>query len=812
MPKSSHIVRLRIGIFLGIIIALAAVGISRLPGIDERFPLSLIISITEPADETVIFLGDNVNIKVDTFTSPVPDLQEAESLGNDQYELWVDGVLISSMDGEPPALDGGRYAYSLWFPWVADKPGLHTLIIRGKSKYWNDVSDTVHVKVVDLASLSEGESYIPQNAETLNDISYKFGLSPVLLGAANPEIPDLSDPLPSEQPIKIPNLSFTSFPSATSDPSAELPAGATTTPARAPLDRLSTWLVLNIFSPVFSNPTLPAAPTLFRFKESCDVTFYIRDNSDNELGFFVYRLDPGSTAFKRIATLGPHKGDSFIEYTDKGLYGNYQYYVAAFNGQGESASNFSLVGVSDVNCAKPESIIYKFDRIDLTVDLAIDKGYCYYSLQEEDWSRIPAAVDSFFYPTANGFNLTRDLSNLSFSSQSELKLDCWGWEGETLTSLGSDSLKVDPARPVSLNGDHFALNASLSALTSLPPLTLMDKHKKVFVAAPINLTATSNVDTCINHFPLAMRGFFGPLFCKAALENGDIILVWTWPKPMFPLDLPDTETVMKVDGYYVYKYYPGGKPVLIKTINDPDQTVLIQPAESSLKLPTYFVRAYHNVHISDDSNHYSMTGGGSAGLLTVSIPATLNSVNAISYFTDETSKVIEDSDCSAGLGLEAVSGMGSQEITVGYEHIDDNYCIDLYDTYFRGSILFDLSPIKGPVSSAKMTYIQGKTNSDAPGTYSTGGQSCAESLNITTGISTSGVETFDPYRTLTSFGYSGLKHSVNVTEAVRDWMLGKPNLGFVLTGRDEGFPEEDDVCWSRYKFFVLEVTYFELSK
>jgi hypothetical protein len=794
------------------IIALAAVGISRLPGIDERFPLSLIISITEPADETVIFLGDTVNVRVDTFTSPVPDPKEAESLGSDQYELWVDGMLISSMDGEPPALDGGRYKYSLWFPWIADQPGLHTLVVVGKSKYWNDVSDIVHVRVVDLASLSEGESYVPHNTETLNDISYKFGLSPVLLGAANPEIPDLSDPLPSEQPIKIPNISFTSFPSDTSDPSEDLPAGATTTPARAPLDRVSTWLVLNIFSPVFSNPTLPAAPLLFRFKESCDVTFYIRDNSDNELGFFVYRLDPGSTAFKRIATLGPHKGDLFIEYTDKGLYGNYQYYVAAFNGRGESASNFSLAGFSDLSCAKPEATVYKFDRIDLSVDLAIDKAYCYYSLQEGDWSRIPAAADSFFYPTANGFNLTRDLSNLSFPSQSEMELDCWGWEGETLTPLGSGSLKVDPARPVNLNGDHFALNASLSALTSLSPLTLMDKHKKFFVAAPINLTATSNVDTCINHFPLAMRGFFGPLFCKAALENGDIILVWTWPKPMFPLDLPDTETVMKVDGYYVYKYYPGGKPVLIKTINDPDQTVLIQPAESSLKLPTYFVRAYHNVHISDDSNHYSMTGGGSAGLLTVSIPATLNSVNAISYFTDETSKVIEDSDCTMGLGSEAVSGMGSEEIAVGYEHFDDKGCTDLLDTYFRGSILFDLSPIKGPVSNATMTYIQGKTNSDAPGTYSTGGQSCAATLNITTGISTGGVETFDPYRTLTSFGYSGLKHSVNVTEAVRDWMLGERNLGFVLIGRDEGFPEENDVCWSRYKFFVLEVTYFDLSK
>jgi len=40
----------------------------------------------------------------------------------------------------------------------------------------------------------------------------------------------------------------------------------------------------------------------FRFKEGCGVTLYIRDNSSNELGFYLYRRIPAH-AFKRIARL-----------------------------------------------------------------------------------------------------------------------------------------------------------------------------------------------------------------------------------------------------------------------------------------------------------------------------------------------------------------------------------------------------------------------------------------------------------------------------------------------------------------------------
>ena len=130
------------------------------------------------------------------------------------------------------------------------------------------------------------------------------------------------------------------------------------------------------------------------------------------------------------------------------------------------------------------------------------------------------------------------------------------------------------------------------------------------------------------------------------------------------------------------------------------------------------------------------------------------------------------------------------------------------NSYFRGGVLFDLSKIAGPLSKATLTFTQGKTFSGAPGSVGSSGESCADMLNISTELTTGGISAFDPYFALSGSGFPGLIHKVTVTEAVRGWMLGERNLGFILTGRDESFPEENDACWSFYGPFSLTATYF----
>ncbi len=820
MIRSIFTSRLFIGMLVISIAGLAALAISGyflIPDVDAQLPLPLTfeLTISEPIDEATIFLHDNVNVQVDTHTSFVPASVDSEGLGNDQYEFWVDETLMSTMVGEAPALDKGRYAYTLWIPWEATAPGWHTLVVRGKNKYWNAVSNVVHIKVLDLAAVSDVEPYTPQGTESLSDIATKFGLSPIFLAATNPNILDINDPVPADKPFYIPKA----FEPIDQNPPQVIEGkeGDFRTGSPPPeINKFLAWVDINFTSADPLKVGIPSAPTLFRFKEGCGVTLYIRDNSNNELGFYIYRLDPGSTSFKRLAAFGPHSGDKFIEYKDMNLFGKFQYYAAAFNAFGESSDSFMSVDFFDKGCIEPRAVDYKLNQVKFSSDVPADKTYCYYSLQEGDWSRMPADPQAFFQPLNNTFNLSDQLSTVRLSSSSSLSVECWGWSGGGLIFLGTGKAAADPSQPqLQVKGDQFAITGDLSAVGSYPDPVLMDIKKKIVIRPPEDLEATNNIDVCISHFPPAMQGFLGPLFCKSSLETGSIVLVWEWFPPIFPIDDPEIIETREIDGYFVYKYYPGGTPVLVKTINDPKQTVLIQPAESSLKLPIYFVRAFRNIYTSGDSNHYPLIAGGSAAFITVSLTPVPHAENEISYFSDYAQ--LGRDDCGRGGAypgeISPRDGLKSDEIVVGYEHFSEQGCVELFDQYFRSSILFDLKPVAGPVSKAELSYVQGKTVSDAPGTYSTGGQSCADSLNIMTTISTAGIEAFDPYRALSKYGYSGLTHSVNVTEAVRDWVSGLSlNQGFVFTGRDESFPEENDVCWSRYGNFVLYVTYFDLSK
>jgi len=272
---------------------------------------------------------------------------------------------------------------------------------------------------------------------------------------------------------------------------------------------------------------------------------------------------------------------------------------------------------SDKSCIDPKAVDYKLDQVSFSTDVPVDKTYCYYSRQEGDWSRLPADPNAFFYPLNNTFNLTNQLSTVHLSSSSYLAVECWGWSGGGLIFLGTGKAAVAPSQSqVKLRGDQFTLTGNLSAIGSFPEMILMDKTptKKIAVRAPEGLTSTSSIDVCIEH-----AGVIGIFFCKSSLELGDIVLVWEWHPLIFPIDDPTVEDAKEIDGYYVYKYYPGGTPLLIKTINNPKQTVLFQPAESSLKLPTYFVRAFRNIYVSDDSNHHTLSMGGSSALVTVTL-------------------------------------------------------------------------------------------------------------------------------------------------------------------------------------------------
>jgi hypothetical protein len=812
MIKSAFSSPVFVGTTILVVVATVAVaaGIYLIPGVDAQLPprSSFDLAISQPYENSTVFLHDNVNIKVDTHTSPVPSWVPDKSIvdfGNDKYELWMDGSYVKEIEGEAPALDRGRHPYTVWITWEPSITGVHTFVVRAKNKYWNAVSNVVHVKVVDLASISPGDSYTPLPGESLKTIAVKFGISPILLGAANPGISSFKDPLGTDVLIHIPKV----FEPIDTPPQDDIPVGdngnftgGATEPPLKPISKVALWVELGLTKAGFIKDGPPAAPTIFRFKDSCNVNLYIKDNSNNELGFYVYRLDPGSTAFKRIATFGPHTGDKFIEYKDMNLFGKFQYYAAAFNAQGESADKFMSVDFSDKSCLDPKMAAYKLDQATFISKVSADKIYCYYSSQAGEWSRVPEDPNAFFYPTSSGFDLTRSFSNFVIFPQSELKLDCWGWQGGSLIYLGafdgkSDSIKDNVLR---IDGDMGTITGTLFDWYYPPDFpgypAPMDLSSIVKLPAPYDLRQTNLLDVCNDHFSGTSKT--GKADCAESIIYKESILIWEWD----PICAGGCEA--KIDGFKIYDLDPDGKSNLVATIPERWQHVWMPGGDNSGA--RYYVRAYLGDHQSKRSNIYTV-----AGLPDAFKVATHDNPSAYSSKDVSTSKY-RSAPCGKTFPGADLSSFASPswpvQMLVGFSH--DSFttgCLETSDHLYRGRIFYDLSAEKGYVSDAALFF---QVNSTKVNGVDDTKSSCVLSLNIVTGLSGDEVTSFKPYLGMPKFltpSYGGA--SLDVTEAVKEWVASpSTNMGFLLTGQESGFSTADQSCLSAIQMNGLRFHYF----
>jgi LysM repeat protein len=441
--------------------------------------------------------------------------------------------------------------------------------------------------------------------------------------------------------------------------------------------------------------------------------------------------------------------------------------------------------------------------VKMSTDQPIDKGYCYYSFGANYWTRVPAAPQTFVYPVNGRLDLTAEFRSLTIPpGGGSLAMECWGWSGSAIVPLGSGKTEIKPgATIIQLQGDQFAVDATLDVI----PGNFETRGPKPIIPPPQALTSTSTLDVCIKHMPPA-DFLLGPWDCKVAVERSDIILIWDWIVPYFPPDDPKYIWLTKIDGFHVYEVGSAGKRWLIKTVSLPEKKVLILK-RSWIGSGDFMVRAYAGPLESADSNIYTLRGTGS-GLATVIIaPPSAELFGGREKHKE--SVPLTGGPCSESLP-SIVDSIGSSKIAVGYEHYEpEDSCLKYYWEYSRAQVVFQLGAVKGPVSSAKLSYRQDFTSSP--------GHSCARRLDTVT-TTTSGVDLSDlastPFALLPTFGSTGTVFNVNVTDAVRDWMLGTPNAGFLFRGIDETLPDEDyegftsQTCWTRYSDLKLTVTFF----
>jgi hypothetical protein len=481
-----------------------------------------------------------------------------------KQELWVDGLQVYVAVTRDPQGQKDFVATLLWTP----KSGPHTLVARALDARGNiGTSPVVRVKVSEPAAQTENPNLlqIAKPGDTLESIGKENGVTPEKMREANPGLPE--QPLPGDW-VNIPPGNNQEGGNdgqpggAVNDPgAAPIPPGVDIGPANP-----------NPGFPGFGPPLpfwatpadiAPLAPDLNVAVGNCTAILTWRDNSNNETGFYVYRLNRGAPDFTRIATIAANNAHAALRYEDRNIGGDYQYYVAAYSSIGQSASRIVQVNTPGQNCGRDVGAqALEVEAESLTAP-GHEEVYCYASLKgHRPFERVPAEQTDFLrwmsprvphrpeflgewniyehYAGANKRIVAAPEGGQAF----RVEVECWGArvtnEGGEASSLGRFDQSHPPAewdgRALTGRGNSFTLVYHIRPWSGPggDPNALLDPD----IPAPFGLRRARDFNDCVAHSP----GDAGSLLGCAMVEYPDKApLVWEWN------GVPE-----QIDGYRIY--------------------------------------------------------------------------------------------------------------------------------------------------------------------------------------------------------------------------------------------------------------------
>jgi len=426
-------------------------------------------------------------------------------------ELWVDGDLVGAK--ESPTL-AGVSPFAVSFTGLPFNPGAHMLLARAKDTNGG-------IKDSDIVWI-----YITENPNAQAEVSYL--------------------PQPATSQINPP------------------PSGET-------VDETATWSPsIGGFIDWWSGSgDALETPDLVAEADGCTVTLFIHDHSEDELGFSVFRTADGQTqSTTPTFNLASHVGQGWFAAEDTlAQGGTYTYIVEAFNGQDDTAASNPILVTVDCPSEPSEPTTYSLILKKFTPPVAAENLYCYISADGINWQRTPEV--GFFppdvlepldpnqigtkppgldeiegggdgFPVDSFFNVFFELDPAEPGTSEGtqiIRMDCWGWLGGQLGSLGQYEVGVDTSQDGLINLNKPELGAEMTFdllpinyLESIfPPKPELDPQ----LLAPTIHFSTHDTD-CVNHLPGWVKPDFEIQMCHPGeyvdiLNPGDL----SWHQHMY---------------------------------------------------------------------------------------------------------------------------------------------------------------------------------------------------------------------------------------------------------------------------------------
>ena len=427
MPKlaKAHRSRVLLIVFITSLLILTIVAFFLLPGIIDTANTSPTARIVVLLDNSSTSLSWPINTALPVSGS-VYTYQPLKSL-----DLWVNGNLIESRE---ILIDQGKQNFE--FSWQPDFIGSYSIFVEAvASDLQSQTSSAIRVDVIPTGLPLV--LFTVEQDESPASIAARYNVSTESLLDANPGM-DENTRLPAGENILIPL--FSTNPVSQSVPNNQvLPLNGDALEAQLQTDAPT--LIQKISSGFNPADAPPEAPLLEAFLSEengeCRANLEIMDLSNSEDGFRVYRLNPGTGLFEVVATLEKITDGEPRTYSEP-IYGKQlNYYLGAYNQAGETTSQPVFLQIDSAICAldNPSGLLVNNNVLQIPEN--VDSLYLYYSINNNNWQRIPAIPDWFLTSEDNLYDLTSFLGNLDeLPPNSIIDMEVWGWQGNDLSLLG----------------------------------------------------------------------------------------------------------------------------------------------------------------------------------------------------------------------------------------------------------------------------------------------------------------------------------------------------------------------------------------
>jgi hypothetical protein len=405
-----------------------------------------------------------------------------------RVEVWLDGDLKATQNSQRAE---GYRSFDSALPVALDSPGPHLLFVRaidtsgliGQSQPLTLIGAAApdSRQATGTAIVDPGKDY-QAIAESLGtDVNRLKQLNPDLRGQ-QPAVGSMIN-----VPFEVQEMGKAPAPAPSTGGDSQMPKE----PPLQVVTGFPFWAGL----PLATSPSAPPDGLQAEIN-NCNLWLAWNDKSAVEAGYEIWVAAPGLAPTLLAKLQGSIMTGPAAAEVDVPQAGTFSVWVEAVESTGRQASNIVSVSV-DPKCLTAKPTALQVEALDMKVPGSAGETYCYVSLMNAPYVRVPADDGDFIQAAGGNANIAtwaaaehKLVVNIPANGQLPIGGKCLAWEGSTLVELGSFQADIASnlwnGTRLAVRGEAFEIGLAVNPLNGAP-MTTFDLPLNGAIPAPYDL-------------------------------------------------------------------------------------------------------------------------------------------------------------------------------------------------------------------------------------------------------------------------------------------------------------------------------------